>query len=243
MIVALDLETTGLNKDEDDIIEIGAARFEGGELLETYGTLVDPGRAIPDRITAITGITTEDLIGAPSIRQALPELRRFIGNSPIIGHRVDFDLGFLNRYGVGTHNLAIDTYDLASVLLPTAPRYNLTHLTSEFGLELEHAHRALDDAVATGRLYWSLWGASSRCRWARCKRSSRPPATWIGRRMPSSRPHSGSGRAPRLPPPHGAGCARTRRPSVTCSRRTVPTGRACARSRSRSCSTPTRWRR
>lgn len=157
VIVALDLETTGLNKDEDDIIEIGAARFEGGELLETYGTLVDPGRAIPDRITAITGITTEDLIGAPSIRQALPELRRFIGNSPIIGHRVDFDLGFLNRYGVGTHNLAIDTYDLASVLLPTAPRYNLTHLTSEFGLELEHAHRALDDAVATGRLYWSLW--------------------------------------------------------------------------------------
>ena len=157
VLVALDLETTGLNKDEDDIIEIGAARFQDGQVLETYHTLINPGRAVPERVTAITTIKTDDLINAPHIRQVLPDLRHFIGSSPVVGHRVDFDLGFLARYGVGLNNLPIDTYDLASVMLPTIARYNLTHLTGELGLELEHAHRALDDAVATGRLYWALW--------------------------------------------------------------------------------------
>jgi DNA polymerase-3 subunit epsilon/ATP-dependent DNA helicase DinG len=157
VIVALDLETTGLNPDEDEIIEIGAARFQNGELLDTFGTLINPGRNVPERVTAITGIRTEDVIGMPAIRETLPDLQRFIGDHPLIGHRIDFDLGFLSPYRVGTLNLRLDTYDLASVMLPSAPRYNLNSLTSQLGLELEHAHRALDDAVATGRLYWVLW--------------------------------------------------------------------------------------
>jgi DNA polymerase-3 subunit epsilon/ATP-dependent DNA helicase DinG len=156
-IVALDLETTGLNPDEDHIIEIGAARFRDGELLDTYHTLIDPGRSIPERVTAITGIRAEDVLNVPTIRAVLPNLRQFIGSSPLVGHRIDFDLGFLSRYGVGTANIALDTYDLASVMLPTAPRYNLTSLTAQVGLELEHAHRALDDAIAAGKLYALLW--------------------------------------------------------------------------------------
>ena len=156
-IVALDLETTGLNRDEDAIIEIGAALFENGELRETFSTLVNPGRSIPDRVTAITGIHTEDLEGAPGIHAVLPALRAFIGDRPVLGHRVDFDLGFLARYGVATHNLALDTYELASVLLPDTARYNLTHLSDQLDVDLEHAHRALDDALATGHLYWELW--------------------------------------------------------------------------------------
>jgi ATP-dependent DNA helicase DinG len=157
VIVALDLETTGLNKDEDAIIEIGAARYRDGEVLETFSTLINPGRHIPERVTSITGLSNDDLIGAPHIRDTLPELRRFIGSYPVLGHRIEFDLGFLSRYDVGVTNLALDTYDLASVMMPTTPRYNLTSLTEQLGLELEHAHRALDDAVATGSLYWVLW--------------------------------------------------------------------------------------
>ncbi|NLX11920.1 MAG: DEAD/DEAH box helicase [Chloroflexi bacterium] len=156
-IVALDLETTGLNKDEDAIIEIGAARFQDGELLDTFSYLINPGRNIPDKITALTGIRTEDLLDAPRINDVLPDLRRFIGTSPVVGHRIDFDLGFLNQYRVAQTNLAIDTYDLASVMLPTTPRYNLNHLTGLLNLELEQAHRALHDAIATGQLYWTLW--------------------------------------------------------------------------------------
>ncbi|MBN1680790.1 MAG: DEAD/DEAH box helicase, partial [Anaerolineae bacterium] len=157
VIVALDLETTGLSPTEDDIIEIGAARFQNGELLDTFSTLVNPGRSIPERVTALTGIQTDDLIGAPRVREVLPELRQFIGSSPILGHRIEFDLAFLRPYDVGQTNVSLDTYELASVMLPRAPRYNLTSLTNQAGLELEHAHRALDDAIATGRLYWVLW--------------------------------------------------------------------------------------
>lgn len=155
--VALDLETTGLNQYEDDIIEIGAARFRDGELLDSFGTLINPGRNVPERITAITGIHTEDVVDAPSIRDVLSDLRRFVGDSPIIGHRVDFDLGFLSRYDIGTLNVAVDTYELASVMMPTAPRYNLNSLAAQLGLDLENAHRALDDAIAAGKLYWVLW--------------------------------------------------------------------------------------
>ena len=150
--VAVDLETTGLNQYEDDIIEIGAALFRDGEVVDTFGTLVNPGRNVPERITAITGIHTDDLIGAPRIHEVLGDLRAFIGDRPVVGHRVGFDLGFLARYDVGVHNVAIDTYELAAVMLPTAPRYNLTSLTAQLGLALEHAHRALDDTIATGKL-------------------------------------------------------------------------------------------
>lgn len=157
VIVALDLETTGLNQYEDDIIEIGAASFRDGELLDTYQTLINPGRSIPERVTAITGIRSDDLIGCPAVREVLPDLRRFIGAHPVVAHNVEFDLGFLKRFDVATGNLALDTYDLASVLLPTAPRYTLNSLIGQLGLDLENAHRALDDAVAAGQLYWALW--------------------------------------------------------------------------------------
>ena len=82
-IVALDLETTGLNKDEDAIIEIGAARFQDGELLDTFSYLINPGRNIPDKITALTGIRTEDLLDAPRINDVLPDLRIVSPETPL----------------------------------------------------------------------------------------------------------------------------------------------------------------
>ena len=176
-IVALDLETTGLNRDEDDIIEIGAALFENGELRETFSTLVNPGRPIPDRITAITGIETDDLIGQPGIRSVAGPAGVY-WDRPVLGHRVDFDLAFWHAM-VATHNMPLDTYELASVLLPDTARYNLTHLTDQLDVNLEHAHRALDDALATGHLYWERGSGRWTCRWI-CRRSSRRgrPAMW-----------------------------------------------------------------
>ncbi len=158
-IVTLDLETTGLDPTTDLIIEVGAVRSLDGKILETFGTLIDPGIPIPPRVTAITGISDDDIQGAPTIREVLDELRQFVGTSPVMGHNVDFDLGFLRRYHIAETNTAIDTYELAAVLFPTAPRYNLTSLTESLGLQdLTNAHRALDDAIATMNLYQHLWG-------------------------------------------------------------------------------------
>src|SRR5260221_2222618 len=158
VLVAIDLETTGLDPASAQIIEIGAVKFQGHEIIETYSTLVDPESQIPAKITSITGITQENIAGAPKLRDVLPRLKQFVGSAPVVGHNIDFDLHFLHKAGVLEANPAIDTYELASVLLPTAPRYNLNALMQQLQLEPDgDYHRALADALATVRVYGALW--------------------------------------------------------------------------------------
>ena len=157
-LVALDLETTGLDPRSDSIIEIGAVRLRDGEIIDSYSQLIDPGFPIPPGVTHITGIRTDDVIGQPRIASVLPALRRFVRDSPLVGHNIGFDAAFLARQGVFEANARIDTYEMASVLLPRAPRYNLhSLLTEEMKGDMDDAHRALSDAKAAARLYWGLW--------------------------------------------------------------------------------------
>jgi ATP-dependent DNA helicase DinG len=156
-VVAIDLETTGLDVHTDKIIEIGAVRMQAGQILTEYETLINPQIPLPERTTLLTGIKPQDIAGAPLIADVLPDLLAFVGESPIIGHSVGFDLGFLNKNGLFQTNIGLDTYDMASVLLPNVPRYNLHSLTTHFNITLEDAHRALDDARAAGILYWELY--------------------------------------------------------------------------------------
>lgn len=154
--VALDLEATGLDAQRDAIIEVGAARFRRDELLETYSTFVDPGRHIPHEITTLTGITDHDVRGAPHLYDVLPDLVRFVGGAPVIGHSVNFDLRFLQQHSQDFDNEHLDTFELAGVLLPDADRYSLNRLAQMLGVTLEQAHRALDDAVASYRVFRAL---------------------------------------------------------------------------------------
>ena len=156
-LVALDLETTGLDPERDSIIEIGAVRMCDGQVIDEYSQLVNPGVPLPREITDITGIRPEQLVGQPPIGEILPEVLRFVANAPVIGHNVNFDMDFLARQGVLRGNLRLDTAELAAVLLPRASRYSLGNLAAETGIELRQAHRALDDARATAGLYWTLW--------------------------------------------------------------------------------------
>ncbi len=95
--VALDLETTGLNPTRDAIIEVGAIKFRDGQQIESYGTLINPGRPIPYEITMLTGITDHDVLGEPAFERIAPQLTRFVGALPVVGHNVGFDLGFVAR--------------------------------------------------------------------------------------------------------------------------------------------------
>ncbi|MEO8395846.1 MAG: exonuclease domain-containing protein, partial [Chloroflexota bacterium] len=156
-LVAVDLETTGLDSSTDEIIEIGAVRFKDGVVTNEFSVLVDPGRPIPTLVTSLTGLRDEDVVGQPKLLAVLPQLLAFVGNSVFVGHNVGFDAAFLRRQGILQNNLLVDTYELASVLLPRAPRYNLTSLTSSFGIDIGSAHRAVYDARATAYLYWLLW--------------------------------------------------------------------------------------
>ena len=156
-LIAFDLETTGLNPARDEIIEIGAARFRDGQVIDQFQSLVKPSLPIPDDITHLTGIHQDDVESAPAIDALTPQIKRFFGAATVIAHSAQFDLSFMRKHKLLRKNPAIDTLELASIALPSAPRYGLGALAAQLDIALADAHRALADAVATGHLYWRLW--------------------------------------------------------------------------------------
>lgn len=160
--VALDLETTGLDAERDAIIEIGCVKLIDGRIVAEWTSLVNPGRPIPLKITQLTGIGDADVADAPNLRLVSHELTHFIGALPIAGHNVGFDLGFLHAHGLYHANPAIDTFELASLLLPRQERYTLGNLAASFAIQLPDAHRALADARASMSLLLALVDYGSR---------------------------------------------------------------------------------
>ncbi len=156
--IALDLETTGLDLEKDAIVEIGAVRFdETGAVLETYETLVNPGRPLPPVVQDLTGISEREITAAPPIYLIASQLQAFLGDAPLIGHNViGFDSVFLARAGVITSPDLYDTQDIASLLLPGLPEYSLAALAEGLGIAFPVRHRALADAEATRLLFLAL---------------------------------------------------------------------------------------
>jgi DNA polymerase III epsilon subunit family exonuclease len=149
-IVSIDIETTGLSNERDAIIEIGAVKFKGHRVEDEWSSLVNPGRHIPEFISGLTGINDAEVRNAPKLRDIAQDLEAFVGDAPVVGHNVRFDLGFLQKQaGILHYNDVIDTYELAAVLMPTASRYNLGALGKQLGILLPATHRALDDARVT----------------------------------------------------------------------------------------------
>ena len=154
--VCIDLETTGLNQDADTIIELGAVRFRNGEILDRYQTFVNPGRRIPPFIQQLTSITPAQIERAPVFHQVADDFAAFIGDLPIVGHNVAFDLGFLRTHRLPLPNRNYNTWDLASIFLPTLPEYNLGALAAHLGLDHSQAHRASADAEITALVFHRL---------------------------------------------------------------------------------------
>ena len=144
--VAIDLETTGLNPEMDAIIEIGALKFSGDTTIETFESFVSPGMPLPYRIQRLTGIMPATLRNAPTMVDLFPRLRAFIGNAALVGHSVQFDAAFLRRHGLARGNPLVDTYELASTLLPSLTSYTLGAVGAALGVSSPTFHRALADA-------------------------------------------------------------------------------------------------
>ena len=153
--VALDLETTGLAPETDEIIEVGAVKFQGDQVLDTFSALVNPHRALPPFIQRLTGITQAVVDVAQPFGGVSPGLTAFVGDAPLVGHNIAFDLGFLARRGLRFTAPTFDTWDLASLLLPQAER-SLAALVATLGVPHSQAHRALADAQATHRVLMAL---------------------------------------------------------------------------------------
>ena len=153
-----DFETTGLYPYHGDAIcEIGAVRMRGGELLETFGTLVRPLRPIPPQATAVNGITDEMVSNAPLIERVFPDFVRFIGDSALVAHNAPFDMGFFATAARQMEipmpeNPIFDTLVLSRLLDPKESSHSLHKLRLRYQIANDSEHRAVDDAVATGRL-------------------------------------------------------------------------------------------
>ena len=143
--VVLDLETTGLDFDHDQIIEIGAVKVSGSEVIEIFSSLVNTTRALTPFIQKLTGIKPQEVTEAPPFASVGELFIDFVGPCPVVGHNVSFDITFLAKAGVQFSSPVFDTRELASILLPSG-NYSLGALAQNLGVPKWNAHRALDDA-------------------------------------------------------------------------------------------------
>ncbi len=155
--VIVDTETTGSRAGDDRLIEVGAAKLVGGEIVDTFQQLIDPGRHVPRRITRLTGISTAMVYGQPSAAEVMPRFVEFLGDAILVAHNLPFDARFLDVALADAglpplQNSALDTLRLARRLLSSLPSKGLSKLTQHFGIEVKGRHRALGDAAATAEL-------------------------------------------------------------------------------------------
>lgn len=154
--VALDTETTGRNPESDEVIEVGAVAFTLDRVVGEFQTFVRPFKYPEYQIERLTGIRTPDLESAPRFQAIAGELREFIGESPLIGQNIAFDLAFLDKCGIRPPGPGIDTFDLAQLLLPGLSDYSLRGIASHLGIDFPVRHRARADAEAARAVFLAL---------------------------------------------------------------------------------------
>lgn len=157
--VAIDVETTGLAPGRHRLIEVGAVIISGGAPGASFRRLINPDRRIPQFITKFTGITDSMVTRSAHAGAVLPKLRDFIGERPVVGHNIGFDLSFLNfeadRCGMGTAfpDEGIDTIALARRYVTGLRRAGLDRVATALHIPIHTRHRALPDALLTAQVF------------------------------------------------------------------------------------------
>lgn len=159
VFTVFDVETTGLSAVNNRMTEIGIVKIRGGEIIDEYETLMNPGEFIPPYITQMTGITNEMVHKKPAFEELAPQILNFIGSGGVIlgGHNVRFDYSFLNEslLRAGYNRLeypSLCTARLARRLSRSLPSKSLDSLKRHFGIHTKRKHRAIDDARATAQI-------------------------------------------------------------------------------------------
>ena len=167
---SIDLETTGLDHEENRITEIGIAIVEEGEITQKHQWLVNPEQDIPDNIVKLTGISREMVAGKPTFAEISDEVLQILENVPIVGQNVIFDVNFLEASFRRKHknfrawqkrykeyhyitNTYFDTAYLSRLIFPFFPKFNLSAIAEQFGYSPDIAHRALDDAITAANVF------------------------------------------------------------------------------------------
>ena len=149
----IDIETTGLDPQFDEIIELSAIKVRNGLVVDQYSTLVRPQQDLSEFITYLTGISNDTIKNAPEISDILDEYIGFLGDEIIVGHNVNFDINFLydkylNLTSKELSNDFVDTLRLARFLLRDLSHHRLLDLVEYYGINDNVEHRGLADAYA-----------------------------------------------------------------------------------------------
>ena len=155
--VVFDLETTGFSNKNDKITEIGAVKVKNFEIVDRFNELINPEKDISYKVQELTGITNDLIKDKPTIEEILPRFMEFVGDSVLVAHNAEFDIGFINQkckeMNIEFKNKSVDTLMLSRILLPHLKRFKLNNLTKELGVPLHNHHRAVDDAAATAQIF------------------------------------------------------------------------------------------
>lgn len=155
--VSLDLETTGLDPEIDEIIEVAAIRFDADGVIDRYESLVNPGKhQLEYRISLLTGIDAADLERAPHFSSIAAEVEAFIGLDALIGQNPTFDTAFLARKGVQVFGPAYDTFELAGLMLHDMQQRSLGAIADALQIDFPTRHRAMADAEAAMLVFQAL---------------------------------------------------------------------------------------
>ncbi len=148
--VVVDIETTGLCFDADEIIEIGAVKMVNNEIVDRFNTFVKPTKPVPVNITSLTGITNDMLKSAPPIEKAIVSFIEFLSDGIFVAHNAQFDSGFIrrdtSRLNIPFNNKILDTLALSRILFPQLKNHRLDTLAKELKIKMGSHHRAVDDA-------------------------------------------------------------------------------------------------
>lgn len=158
--VVFDLETTGFEPSYCDIIEIGAVKICKGQIVESFTTLVRPRTLIPAEITELTGINDDMVVFAPVFEEVVADFYKFTRNCILVAHNANFDINFLryhaDKLNYNFNNEYLDTLAMARENVKGVKNYKLKTLTEYFQVRLVDAHRALNDTVATAKVFIEL---------------------------------------------------------------------------------------
>lgn len=160
-IIIYDVETTGLNFDRDRLTEIGAVKIKNLRVIDSFNTMVNPERSIPQKIVELTGINNGMVANAPKERQAVEEFFRFCGDNPVmVAHNARFDNSMIDavcrRHNIPHEYTSIDTLVMSRAMLPELGRHTLDSVARHLKLGKFEHHRACDDAMILAKIFIKL---------------------------------------------------------------------------------------
>ena len=159
VFVVFDVETTGLNVQEDKIIEIAAIKIVDGVLCESFDCLINPEEPLPPEIVELTHITDEMLAGQHTMRDVIGDFFKFTRGAVMVAHNAPFYMGMITvagqKYLYDFNNAYRDTLSIARQKLKLK-NYKLATVCDYFNVPLVGAHRAINDTLATAQMFVHL---------------------------------------------------------------------------------------